>query len=176
MSQDELSRQIGRRSGQVIFAIAFLALSALLLSQIGDQTKWVKKTKFFAQPRFWPAVGLGGMVLFGALHLWRLPRRRIDRFDRNEVMIWAQVLEYALWFMGYVMLVPLVGYLPVTVVFMPLMVWRMGYSDRRLLWISAGLGVFIVLLFKSFLNVKIPGAALYEYLPGAMRGFFILNF
>lgn len=175
MSQDELSRQIGRRSGQIIFAIAFLSASALLLSQIGDQTKWAKKTEFFAQPRFWPAVGLAGMVLFGALHLWRLPRRKLDRFDRNEVLIWAQVLEYALWFMGYVMLVPLVGYLPVTVAFMPLMVRRMGYRDRRLLWISAAIGALIVVLFKSFLNVKIPGAALYEYLPGALRGFFILN-
>lgn len=176
MDNEELSRHIGRRSGQILFALAFVALSVLLLSQIGAETKWVKRTKFFAQPRFWPAVGLGGMVLFGGLHLWRLPRRKIDRLDWREGMIWLQVLEYALWFMAYVWLVPLVGYLPVTVVFLPLMVWRMGYRDKRLLWVSAVLGVCIVLLFKTFLNVKIPGAVLYEYLPGAMRSFFILNF
>ncbi|SEP80543.1 tripartite tricarboxylate transporter TctB family protein [Thalassovita taeanensis] len=176
MSSEDPSRPIGRRSGQLLFALGFVILSALLLSQITEQTKWAAKTKFFAQPRFWPAVSLAGMVLFGGLHLWRLPRRRYARADGQEARIWLASLEYALWFLAYVWLVPLAGYLPTTLVFMPLMVWRLGYRDRRMLWISAGLGFAIVVLFKSLLHVRIPGGAIYEYLPGAMRNFFILNF
>lgn len=169
-------RPTGQNSGQALFAIAFLLLSILLISQIGDQTKWVKKTKFFAQPRFWPAVGLGGMVLFSALHLWFSPKRRVDRADWAEAAVWLQALEFVLWFMAYVWLVPLVGYLPVTVIFVPVLLWRMGYRDRRLLLAGSGVGLATVVLFKTFLDVKIPGAALYEYLPGALRNFFILNF
>ncbi len=176
MSTPEERRWVGRLQGQVIFAIAFVVLSLLLLSQIGDQTKWVKRTAFFAQPRFWPAVGLGGMVVFGALHFWRLPRRRVRRTDVIEARIWAQPLEYALWFMAYVLLVPVIGYLPVTMAFVPAMVWRMGYRTKKLLWAGAAFGAIVVVVFKAFLQVKIPGAMLYEYLPGALRSFFILNF
>jgi hypothetical protein len=34
----------------------------------------------------------------------------------------------------------------------------------------------IVLVFKTFLEVKIPGGAIYEYLPDTLRTFMILNF
>lgn len=176
MSTPEERRWIGRLQGQVIFAIAFVVFSALLLSQIGTQTKWARGTAFFAQPRFWPAVGLGGMVLFGALHFWRLPRHRIRRTDVIEARIWAQPVEYALWFMGYVLLVPVIGYLPVTMAFVPAMIWRMGYRSKTLLWAGIAFGAAVVVVFKSFLQVKIPGAMLYDYLPGALRSFFILHF
>ncbi|MFD1509632.1 tripartite tricarboxylate transporter TctB family protein [Lacimonas salitolerans] len=176
MSTPEERRWVGRLQGQVIFAIAFLVLSLLLLSQIGTQTTWAARTAFFAQPRFWPAVALGGMVLFGALHFWRLPRRRIRRTDVTEAKIWAQPLEYALWFMGYVMLVPVLGYLPVTMAFVPAMMWRMGYRRPWFLWLGVAFGVAVVMVFKTFLQVRIPGGMIYEYLPGALRAFFIVNF
>jgi len=176
MSTPEERRWVGRLQGQVIFAIAFLALSLLLLSQIGSQTTWAARTAFFAQPRFWPAVALGGMVLFGALHFWHLPRRSIRRTDVIEAKIWAQPLEYALWFMGYVLLVPIIGYLPVTMAFVPAMMWRMGYRRPLFLAIGVLFGVTVVVVFKTFLQVRIPGGILYEHLPGALRAFFIVNF
>jgi hypothetical protein len=37
-------------------------------------------------------------------------------------------------------------------------------------------GLFIVLIFKTFLEVKIPGGAIYEFLPNTLRSFMILNF
>ena len=176
MASERERRFAGPRRGQLIFALIFVALSALLLAQIGDQTIWAERTEFFAQPRFWPAVGLGAMVLLGALHLYRLPWRRITRHDRAELRRWASVLEFAAWFMGYVLLVPLLGYLPVTAVFVPLLAWRMGYRSRFMLGISVIFAVAVVVVFKSFLAVKIPGGAIYEVLPGALRSFFILNF
>ena len=162
--------------GQLLFALVFLVAALLLLSQLGDQTKWVKRTKFFAQPRFWPAVAVAGMVLFSALHLWKLPRRRFVKPDIVEWRIWFFAIEWVLWFLAYVAVVPVLGYLPVTVGFVLLLVWRVGYRERRLLWISAGFAVAVVVLFKSLLQVKIPGGTIYEYLPGALRSFFILNF
>ena len=174
MTTERERRFPGPRRGQLVFALGFLGLSVLLLVLIGDQTAWVKKTKLFAQPRFWPGVALGGMVLMGGLHLYRLPWRRTTRFDLNEARRWGQAVEYVAWFMAYVLLVPLVGYLPVTLVFVPLLTWRMGYRSRLMLWTSAGFAFAVVLVFKGLLSVKIPGALLYEYLPGSLRSFAIL--
>ncbi|UYV37956.1 tripartite tricarboxylate transporter TctB family protein [Rhodobacteraceae bacterium D3-12] len=162
--------------GQLLFALVFLVAALLLLSQLGSETKWVKRTKFFAQPRFWPGVAVGGMVLFSVLHLWRLPRKRFKTPDFVEWRIWFYAIEWVLWFLVYVAVVPIVGYLPTTVGFVMLLAWRVGYRSKKMQWISAGFGVAVVLVFKTFLQVKIPGGALYEYLPDALRSVMILNF
>lgn len=174
MQSERERRFAGPRRGQLLFVLSFLTLSVLLLSQITQQTAWVNKTGLFAQPRFWPAVGVGGMVFCTALHLWRLPFRRIERADLREALRWVAALEYALWFMVYVMLVPLIGYLPMTLIFVPLLAWRMGYRSLHMMAISAGFAVFTVLFFKGVLAVRIPGAVLYDYLPDAWRSFAIL--
>ena len=115
------------------------------------------------------------MVCFGALHLYRLPWRRFTGFDGAELRRWIAALEFVLWFMGYVIAVPYLGYLPVTMIFVPLLAWRMGYRRTRMMVISVGFAVAVVLAFKMALSVRIPGAVLYEYLPDALRSFFILN-
>lgn len=176
MATEEQRRFRGPLRGQLLFALVFLVASLLLLSQMGEQTKWVNKTKLFAQPRFWPAVSIGGMVLFGGLHLWKLPIRRFTRADVIEWRIWLFAIEYVLWFLAYVLVVPWLGYLAMTVIFMLILAYRVGYRDRVMLWSAVGVGVAVVVLFKSFLNVKIPGGAIYELLPGTLRTFFILNF
>ena len=106
MSSERERRFVGPRRGQFAFALGFLAVSALLLLFIGDQTAWVNKTKFAAQPRFWPAVGLLLMVGMVGLHLWKMPWRGFSRFDRVELKRWLTVFEYAGWFMVYVLVVP----------------------------------------------------------------------
>ena len=174
MPSERERRFAGPRRGQLVFALILVGAALLLLVLIGEQTTWVKKTKLFAQPRFWPAVAIGGMVLMGGLHLYKLPWRRVSRYDLWEVKRWGQVFEFAGWFMGYVLLVPVIGYLPVTMAFVPLLCWRMGYRSRFMLWAGVAFAVIVVVLFKGFLSVKIPGALIYEYLPGALRSFFIL--
>lgn len=176
MTSERERRYPGPRRGQVVFAVALVAVSGVLFLQIGEQTRWIDKTKLFAQPRFWPAVGLGAMVLLAGLHLGRLPWRRVTRFDRDEALKWLSALEFVVWFLVYVWAVPILGYLPVTLVFLPALSWRMGYRGAKWIGLSAGLAVAIVVLFKSFLSVRIPGAAVYEYLPDTLRSFFILNF
>lgn len=173
---EEERRFVGPRRGQILFALLFLGMSLFLLAQIGTQTKWMTKVKFAAQPRLWPAIGLGGMVLFSALHLWTLPRKKTRRDDWQEVKIWLIPFEFALWFLIYVWATPIVGYLLSTIVFTQILILRMGY--RQLGFKIAGLGfaICVVVIFKSVLQVKIPGGAIYEYLPSALRNFFILNF
>ncbi|MFV0514346.1 MAG: tripartite tricarboxylate transporter TctB family protein [Jhaorihella sp.] len=174
MPTERERRFVGPRRGQLIFALAFLSASALLLSLISGQTTWIAKTALFSQPRFWPAIGLGGMALFGGLHLYRLPWRHNTRYDWWEARKWLAVLEFALWFMAYVLLVPVLGYLPVTLAFVPALSWRMGYRSRAIMVSGVVFAVVVVVMFKGFLSVKIPGGAVYEYLPGGLRSFFIL--
>lgn len=172
----DLYRERGwRKRGQIVFAALFFGFGAVLLALIGQQTTWAEGETLFAQPRFWPAVGLGGMVLFGGLHLWQLPRRRPERSDWGEAQVWVTVFEFAGWFLAYVVLVPILGYLPVTLIFAPALAWRMGYRTPPMLGIAAGFGVAVVIVFKSLLNVRIPGGAIYEFLPAAIRNFAIVN-
>ena len=88
-----------RKPGDLVFAIFFLVFSVALLTQLGDQTKWVARKSLFVQPRFWPAVAVGGMVLFGTLHLiGSLWSPRI--YGRlKEMWFWARSLEYVAWFL-----------------------------------------------------------------------------
>ena len=108
-----------RRTGDLVFAVFFLIISILLLSQLDEQVKWSKRGKFFAQPGFWPAVSLVSMTFFALLHLIgsALSPRIYGRIA--EVGLWLRSLEYAVWFLLYVWLVPIVGYLPMTLIFMP---------------------------------------------------------
>ncbi|MEX0287174.1 MAG: tripartite tricarboxylate transporter TctB family protein [Paracoccaceae bacterium] len=163
------------KPGEVIFALLFLGFSALLLSQLGEQTKFSSKGQLFAQPRFWPAVGVIGMTGFGALHLLSILRQRVPG-GAIEAVYWIRAFEYLVWFMVYVWAVPIVGYLPTTIVFTVLLALRLGYRDRFMLLSAAGTGFAVVFLFKTVLSVKIPGGAVYEYLPATLRNFMILNF
>ena len=174
--QSERERRFpGPRRGQFAFALAFVLATGFLLTQVPSETRWAANTDFFAQPRFWPAAGLVAMFLFAGLHLVKLPWKRFRRADRIEAAKWGTSLEFVAWFMAYVLLVPIVGYLPATVVFVPVLGWRLGYRSRRIMLSSILFAVATVVVFKGFLSVKIPGGMVYEYLPGAVRTFFILN-
>lgn len=175
MDTERERRFPGPKRGQLLFAVALLFFAAVLLVQTPDQTRWVAKTDFFAQPRFWPAVGLITMALLGGLHLYTLPWRRFRRADFLEARKWATALEFAAWFMAYVFAVPVAGYLPSTLVFVLALARRLGYRSRTMMLASVVFAVTTVVVFKSFLSVKIPGGLVYEYLPGAIRSFFILN-
>ena len=217
--------------GSLLFAVLFLALSVFLVSQLGEQAKFSSKGKLFAQPAFWPGVGVVGMAFFSCLNLFAtlIATRRSKAFDqreqsqqgqsqqeqsqqeqskqkqtqqehaqqlqphdnRNEPIVgaqailkselkegasWLRALEYLAWFMLYVYLTPIIGYLAATVLFLVALTLRVGYRDRRMTIIAVAVGFAIVLIFKSFLGVKIPGGAVYESLPDSLRSFMIINF
>ena len=163
------------RNGTVVFQILFLAFALFLLSQMGVETKYAASGGFAAQPRLWPAIGVTGMVLFGTAQIvkcWRWPIPAAAA----EVFIWIRALEYLAWFMAYVAVVPVAGYLPSTVAFTVLLTVRLGYRSLLILLLAAALGAAIVIVFKTGLSVRVPGGFLYEHLPGGLRNFMILNF
>lgn len=173
MSEENAGGQI--RAGSLIFVALFVVLSVFLLSQLGAETKFSAKGKLFAQPRFWPAVGVAMMVGFGLLHLGMNWRERAG-WASGEVVYWLRALEYLAWFMVYVWAVPIIGYLAATLILMVLLAFRQGYRGGRQLLTAAMVGFVIVLVFKTGLSVKIPGGAVYEYLPDGLRNFMIVNF
>jgi hypothetical protein len=169
-----------RRPGDLVFAVLFLALSLFLVSQLGSQTHWEKSVweankSVFARPAFWPTVALIGMTAMALLHwIGSVSSPRIDG-RWQEVGLWLRSLEYAAWFMVYVWVVPYAGYLASTLVMCVLLALRLGYNARMAAWSAVG-GLATVLLFKTFLSVKVPGGAIYEYLPNGLRAFMITYF
>lgn len=159
-----------------MFAWLILAISLYLLSQIVDQTAWRNGGKLFAQPRFWPAVSLGGMAIFAAFHL--IGSALSDRIDGRwkEVWLWISSLEYAGWFIAYALIVPDAGYLPTTVVFAVVLALRAGYRKLSTLTIAAASAVFIVILFKTLLKVNVPSGLMYDSLPDGIRQIMLTYF
>lgn len=162
-----------RRPGDIVFAWLFLIFALFLLWNLFAETTWLAKKSLFAQPRFWPAVGVIGMAIFGVFHLIgsfcspRIPGRW------TEVWLWVRALEYAAWFLAYVLTVPLLGYLPSTVLFAVILALRVGYRGARPLIAAAAASAAIVILFRTLLQVKIPGGAAYDYLPEGLRVFML---
>jgi len=160
-----------RRPGDIVFGVAFLLFSVFLLSQLGSQTTWKSGGKLFAQAPFWPTVSVYAMVVFSLLHVIsslcspRIPGRW------TEVAFWFRAFEYAAWFMAYVFSVPVIGYLTATILISGFLAVRVGYRNPRTIALAVVCGVVIVLIFKTFLQVKVPGGAVYEYLPTALRSF-----
>lgn len=165
-----------RRPGDIVFAWAVLLFSLFLLSQIFEQTAYKSGAKLFSQPRFWPALSLLCMTGFAAFHL--LGSMLSERIDGRwkEVLLWVQSVEYAGWFIAYAALVPLLGYLPSTVIFSVLLALRVGYRNRAPLVAAALSAVVIVLLFKTFLQVKLPAGQIYEALPAGLRQIMLTHF
>ncbi len=161
--------------GAAAFAAAFLLFSLFLLSQLTAETRFSAGGKLFAQPRFWPAIGVAGMSLFGVFHFWNAWKARQEG-GLAEAAVWLRALEYFAWFMAYVAAVPFAGYLLATILFTVLLAVRQGYGTFRQLAAAAALGAGIVLVFKTALAVKIPGGAIYDILPSGLRSFMILNF
>ena len=168
------------QAAELFFALMLTAGSVLLLSLIGDQIKYFSSKPFFKQPGLWTSIGLVGMVLSGILYsltLWlgksRLPKKNQSLI--NELLVWMRSVEYLIWFMAYVLAVPWAGYLSATVVLGVLLTFRLGYKEQKYYTAIVATAIAIVVIFKSLLLVKIPGGALYDFFPDAIRNFLILN-
>lgn len=165
-----------RRPGDMVFAMGFFVMTLILLANLPGQTEWVARTQLFAQPAFWPTIALGVMFLFSLFHLaGAFASERISG-RREEVLYWAQSLEYVAWFMAYVFAVPWIGYLPATLIFCMGLAFRLGYRGAKWMGIAALFGLGVVVAFKGVLQVRIPAGAIYEWLPNSLRGFMMTYF
>lgn len=162
---------------EIIFGFASFGFALFLAANIPWQTQWARGLDFFKQPAFWPMMAITAMTGFWALELWscwRRNKRASGEGTLAELGRWVRASEYVLWFMAYVWLVPLAGYLPTTLAFTTTLTLRLGYRSWTTIGAALLTGAVTVIVFKSFLSVRIPGGAVYEYLPPALRNFMIL--
>lgn len=165
-----------RRPGDLYFSMAFLAFSLILAFNLSEQNTWTSNTKLFAQPAFWPYAAVYSMVLFGTLHMLSSLASPMIPGRWKEIGFWLRSIEYAGWFMIYVIAVPQLGYLGSTIIFALILAVRLGYRGRAFLISSVVFALTVVLIFKTFLQVKVPGGAVYEMLPTALRSFMLTYF
>ena len=176
-AEDELFGR-DQNSGEIVFAGFLLFIALLLLALIAQQTTYIKGMSFVSQPRFWPGLCLIGFALCAAIHFYNV-YKSFDFVANKQATItelrhWVSPLEYAIYFMAYVYLTQWLGYLFSTLLFSLFLVRRCGYSGRRWSLSAAGFALIVVLFFKNFLQIKIPGGVLYEWFPAGLRNFMIL--
>lgn len=165
-----------RKPGELFYSLIFLATAAALLSMIFWQTSVLPGKGFSAQPRTWPFISLAGMTLFALANVVATSRSTRTPGRWREVGVWLRSLEYVGWYLLYVAAIPVIGYLAATLAFCLFMTWRSGYRSGLAFAAAAAFGLFVVLLFKSLFNVKIPGGAVYEFLPETLRYIMIRYF
>jgi len=165
-----------RRPGDLVFSLLFFALCLFLAFNLPDQTTWSEGTKLPAQPAFWPYVSCGIMTFFALLHLLSGLMTSAVKGRWLEVAFWLRSFEYAGWFMVYVFIVPMLGYLPSTILFTFTLSYRLGFRSANHLLLAVAFGIAVVVLFKSFLQVKVPGGQIYEFLPATLRSFMLTYF
>lgn len=165
-----------RRPGDLVFSVAFFAFTLFLLATIDGQVTWGKNTRLLAQPAFVSWLAVICMTVFSTLHLISsvLSPKLEGRWI--EISFWLRSIEFAVWFMVYVFVVPQLGYLFGTILFAVVLTLRLGYRSPKMLLSAAGFGVAVVVIFKAFLQVKVPGGAIYEFLPTALRSFMLTYF
>jgi magnesium-transporting ATPase (P-type) len=167
-------------SSELVFAGAMIALTLFLASQYSAQTRIIEGRDLTSQPGFWSWLSIFGMVAFGLPYICLVFKkyREIESPEptARELSFWFRSTEYAAWFLSYVLLVPKAGYLPATIIFSCALTYRTGYRAKKFYLCAVLFSLVTVLLFKSFLNVAIPGGELYEMFPSSIRYFLIVNF
>ncbi len=94
-----------------------------------------------------------------------------------ELEQWVRALEFIAYFIAYTLFVPVLGYLLSTLLLGFLLTWRLGYRTKKWAGISLLSSFSIVLVFRTFLQIKTPvNIWLYDFLPSAMKSFMLTYF
>jgi hypothetical protein len=165
-----------RQPGDIVFASAFLIFALFLYFTMDTQLRWKDKLILGKQPALWPTIAVYGMLVFGFFH-W-LSSALSERIHGRlvELSFWLRSCEYAVWFLVYMYGVKYVGYLPMTMIASALLAVRVGYRTKGILLLMICFGAIVVIVFKSFLQVKIPGGVWYDSLPDSVRSFALTYF
>lgn len=161
MSQDALSTTEPRPAGRWLFAGLALVAGVLLL-MIGRQTQpGFGNTGWWNEPRNGPLVALSLLFVFSTLAAIFAGPARYDRMDRESVL--ALVLSAG--FLGAVWLIGILGYGLSVLCFTVFAAFLAGFRGRRLAWVSLGLTLAMVLLFREALGLWFPRAWLFQQAP-----------
>ena len=107
---------------------------------------------------------------------WR-QRFRLPTDASYETYKYLAALEYVGYFVLYTLIVPLLGYLFSTLLLGVFLTWRLGYRTPK--WLLTGFisSLAVVIIFRSFLQIKTPlNIWLYDYFPTGMRAFMLTYF
>ncbi len=107
---------------------------------------------------------------------WR-KRFRLPTSAWFELTKYAAALEYVAYFIGYTLIVPVLGYLVSTLILGTYLTWRLGYRSRRWMLIGFVSSFAVVAVFRTFLQIKTPITIwLYDQLPTGWRAFMLTYF
>jgi hypothetical protein len=107
---------------------------------------------------------------------WR-KRFRLPTSAYFELTKYVAALEFVAYFIGYTLIVPVLGYLVSTLILGTYLTWRLGYRTRRWMLIGFASSVAVVIVFRTFLQIKTPVSIwLYDQLPTTLRAFMLTYF
>ncbi|HPD92932.1 MAG: tripartite tricarboxylate transporter TctB family protein [Rhodobacter sp.] len=161
---------------EIVFAVVSFLIAVALALAWSTETQWIDGQAWSRQPGLWPLIAVVGMLVFGIGELVACLIRNLRNGGGDvlaEVALWARAGEYLAWFLVYVLATPWIGYLPATAIFMTALAWRLGYRGRSLA-LAPLVAVVIVVMFKAVLAVRIPGGAIYDVFPQAVRNFLVI--
>lgn len=110
------------------------------------------------------------------VHQWR-KRFMLPTKVRYELSQYLAALEFVFYFIVYTLAVPVLGYLLSTVLLGTFLTFRLGYRSPKWVLRSLLTSFAIVLVFRTFLQIKTPVSIwAYDQLPTAWRAFMLTYF
>jgi len=110
------------------------------------------------------------------VHRWR-QRFLLPTDASYETSKYLAALEYVAYFVLYTLIVPVLGYLFSTLLLGTFLTWRLGYRTPKWLFTGFASSLAVVIIFRSFLQIKTPlNIWLYDLFPAGMRAFMLTYF
>lgn len=143
----------------ITFCFAILAVAGAFLFFISDLVPYSGSDAYFRQPRFFPIVTLTALLGLGLALVAKyalgaaLPVDEELAGSRPQFQV---LVPLALTFVGYILLVPLIGYLAATLVFSCAALVAGHHLTRTTAFSVIVLGVVLYLVFVAYLDVWFP--------------------
>jgi len=166
------------RLESLVLTLIFAAISVALLVAIGWATKTGSTTAgWWTRPALAPGAAL--LILTGAniatliramVDLRQNPLTADERLDaRAQFIGWLKPIEFLAYFAGYLGLLPHLGYVLATLVFILFLMLRVGLRSRGWLLAGAATALALMLIFRVGLGVWMPAPAFLDLAPEGVR-------
>ncbi len=180
-----------RGRGDLILSLVMLAFVVFLFWNFGEESAWNDRDlsqkrvgKILKQPWIGPFLCMALLLPAAIFNVYQSYRQRqkdtrlhIPQRDLYEIGQWARAIEYVAYFIIYTFCVPVLGYLVSTILFTIFLTYRLGYRSRFWITISFLSSFAIVLVFRTFLQIKTPvNIWLYDQLPPLLGTFMKIYF
>lgn len=157
---------IDRRTGEITLAVLWVILGAGLIGLTFDMREGAPNDPL--GPAFLPRIIGGLLMALGAWLAWRAVRRWASHeaagsVEPDEASADGLIEDRPLRgiaaigiVIGYLLLMPLVGYLPSTVGASAALLWVQGARGVLLVALPVGLAVVLFAIFSTVLSVRFP--------------------